>query len=174
MNNGLGKTLQAVSIARYKRLHNNMKHCLIVCGVNALKWNWKKEINKFCKEEKAIILGTKLNSKGKLTQMTIEETKQQIKDCPEEFFWIINIEKMRYDKKSKDNIVDLLNEHIKNKELGMLVVDEIHKCKNPQSQQCQGILALDSNISKMGMTGTLLVNNPYDLYAPMYLIGLIN
>ena len=63
MNNGLGKTLQAVSIARYKKLHNNMKHCLIVCGVNALKWNWKKEINKFCKEEKAIILGTKVNKK---------------------------------------------------------------------------------------------------------------
>lgn len=58
-----GKTLQAITLARYKKLHRGLKHCLIVCGVNSLKWNWKKEIEKFCNDEKAIILGTKINSK---------------------------------------------------------------------------------------------------------------
>lgn len=174
MSSGLGKTLQAVTIARYKKLHYGMKHCLIICGVNALKWNWKKEIKKFCKDEDAIILGTKTNTKGKVVSCTVEETKEQLKKCPQEFFWIINIEKMRYDKKDTDSIVNILNEHINNKELGMVVIDEIHKIKNSSSQQAKGILALNNNISKMGMTGTLLVNNPYDLYAPMYLTGLIN
>ena len=34
---GLGKTLQAITLARYKKEHNGLKHCLIVCGVNSLK-----------------------------------------------------------------------------------------------------------------------------------------
>ena len=73
-----GKTLQAVVIARYKKLHRNLKHCLIVCGVNSLKWNWQREVEKFCKDEKAIVLGTKINSKGKIVPITVEETKAQI------------------------------------------------------------------------------------------------
>lgn len=131
---GLGKTLMSISLARYKKQHQGLKHCLVICCVNSLKWNWIDEINKFCKEEKGIILGTKRNSKNKLISMTIEETKKQIDECPEEFFWIINIEKLRYDKKSKDNIVDHLNNQIKNG-LGMIIIDEIHKCRNSQTAQ---------------------------------------
>ena len=59
-------------------------------------------------------------------------------------------------------------------ELGIFVLDEAHKVKNSESAQAQGILNLNSKISKMLMTGTLLVNNPYDLYCPMTLCGLIN
>ena len=56
----------------------------------------------------------------------------------------------------------------------MIAIDECHKCKNIDSSQSKGILNLDSKASKIGMTGTLLVNNPYDLYCPMSFIGLIN
>lgn len=174
---GLGKTLQAISLARYRKIHHNLKHCLIVCGINSLKWNWQREIEKFCKDEKAIVLGTKVNSKGKTVSITVEETKQQIESCPEEFFWIINIEKMRAsDKELKDKtcIVSYLNKHIANNELGMVIIDEVHKIKNLNSSQANGLLSLDPKINKMAMTGTLLVNNPNDLYCPMSLIGLIN
>lgn len=172
---GLGKTLQAITLARYKKLHHNMKHCLIVCGVNSLKYNWVKEIDKFCKDEKGIILGAKRNTKNKIVSMSVEDTKKQIEQEPEEFFWIINIEKMRYDSKDKgNNIVDYLNKHIENNKLGLVVIDEVHKIKNANSSQAKGILALNTKVNKMAMTGTLLVNNPYDLYAPMSLIGLIN
>ena len=91
MNSGLGKTLEILTLARYKKKHRDLKHCLIVVGLNSLKFNWVKEVEKFCKEEKAIVLGTKTNKKGKIVNLTIEETKQQIESCPEEFFWIINI-----------------------------------------------------------------------------------
>ena len=174
---GLGKSLQAISLARYKKQHNNLKHCLIICGINSLKWNWVKEVNKFCKDEKAVVLGTKLNSKGNLTTISVSETKKQIDDCPDEFFWIINIEKMRIskeDEKNNDSITDHLNIQIQKGELGMIIIDEIHKIKNMQSGQAKGIMALNKDASKMGMTGTLLVNNPYDLYCPMSFIGLIN
>ena len=145
-----------------------------MCGVNSLKYNWQREISKFCKNEKAIVLGTKVNTKGRTVETTIAETKKQIESCPEEFFWIINIEKIRITKNDDDTIIDYLNEQIKKKNLGMLIVDEVHKISNLESAQAKGLLALDSSLSKMLMTGTLLVNNPYDLYCPMTLCGLIN
>lgn len=39
---GLGKTKQALDIAVARK--HKMRHCLIVCGVNNLKWNWYKEV----------------------------------------------------------------------------------------------------------------------------------
>lgn len=134
-------TLQLITLARYKKKHRDLKHCLIICGLNSLKFNWVKEVEKFCKDEKAIVLGTRRNTKGKIVNMTVEETKQQIQDCPEEFFWVINIEKIRLtdaDKKAGTGIVSYLNEHIRSGNLGMVVVDEIHKCKNSESQQRKG------------------------------------
>ena len=43
---GLGKTLQIITLARYKKLHQGLKHCLIICGVNSLKFNWQREVEK--------------------------------------------------------------------------------------------------------------------------------
>ena len=174
---GLGKTLQLITLARYKKEHQGLKHCLIICGINSLKYNWVKEIEKFCKDEKAIVLGTKVNSKGKTVPITVEETKVQIDNCPEEFFWIINIEKMRLstnDKKAKTGISHHLNTQIEKGNLGMIAIDEIHKSKTMTSSQSKGIMELDKSASKVGMTGTLLVNNPYDLFCPMSFVGLIN
>ena len=177
MNNGLGKTLQIITLARYKKEHRGLKHCLIICGINSLKWNWVKEVEKFCKDEKAIVLGTRVNSKGKIVTVTVEETKEQIDSCPKEFFWILNIERIRLtseDKKSKTGIVHHLNKLIESGELGMIVIDEIHKSKSITSAQSKGIMELDNKASKVGLTGTLLVNNPYDLYCPMSFVGLLN
>lgn len=174
---GLGKTLQLITLARYKKEHQGLKHCLIVCGVNSLKWNWQREIEKFCKTEKGIVLGTKINTKGRAVSITVEETKQQIDSCPEEFFWIINIERMRLskeDKKEHTSITHHLNKQIEKGNLGMIAIDETHRIKNIQSSQAQGILELDKTASKVGMTGTLLVNNPIDLFCPMSFVGLIN
>lgn len=177
MSNGLGKSLQVITLARYKKLHQGLKHCLIICGVNSLKFNWEREVKKFCKDEEAIVLGTRRNSKGKVVSMSIEDTKKQIDECPEQFFWIINIEKIRLsekDVKSKDGVVHYLNKLIDSGELGMIAIDEVHKCKNIKSSTAKGILKLDKKASKVGMTGTLLVNSPEDLYCPMSFIGLIN
>ena len=42
---GLGKTKQVIDIAVAKKLQKGYKHCLIICGVNGLKWNWVNEIH---------------------------------------------------------------------------------------------------------------------------------
>ena len=41
---GLGKTKQVIDIAVARKIKFGYKHCLIVCGVNTLKWNWVNEI----------------------------------------------------------------------------------------------------------------------------------
>jgi hypothetical protein len=95
--------------------------------VNSLKWNWEKEIEKFCKDERGVVLGTRINSKGKVVSTTVEETKQQIESCPNEFFWIINIERMRASNKELkegNTIINYLNKQIEAGNLGMMILDE--------------------------------------------------
>lgn len=62
MNNGLGKTMQVINLACIKKQQRNYKHCLIICGVNGLKWNWKAEVEKHS-DEQAYILGTRYDNK---------------------------------------------------------------------------------------------------------------
>ena len=57
---GLGKTKQIIHLAEELKAQKNLEHCLIICGINTLKTNWKKEIAKHSKLS-AIILGEKEN-----------------------------------------------------------------------------------------------------------------
>ena len=61
---GLGKTKTVIDLAIIKRLEFRYNHCLIICGVNSLKWNWVKEINTHS-NEKAWVLGQREKS-GKI------------------------------------------------------------------------------------------------------------
>lgn len=177
---GLGKSFQTIQLANIYKNRGKIKHCLVICCVNSLKYNWLNEIGKFTNES-AIILGTRKGktekTKNKLYDMSINDTKAQIKDCPEEFFWIINVEKIRASKdeeKAGDTIVDAFNTHIKNGDLGMIIIDEIHMCRNPKAQQSKMLMKLDNEAIKVGMSGTLIVNNPLNLYVPMRVVGLIS
>lgn len=53
----------------------------------------------------------------------------------------------------------------------MIVMDEIHCCKSVSSTQGDNLLHLNSKY-KIGMTGTLLLNNPLDLFIPLKWIGM--
>ena len=52
----------------------------------------------------------------------------------------------------------------------MVAIDEVHKCKNPTSQQGKGILKLSAD-TMIAMTGTPLMNNPLDLYIILKWLG---
>jgi len=154
---GIGKTLQAINIAIIKKELYNYKHCLIICGVNGLKWNWQAEIKKHSNEN-SYILGLRTNKKG---NEVIDGNKNKLNcllNLPEDYFIITNIESLR-DK----NINKKINELINKNQINMVIIDEIHKCKNPQSQQGKAILKIKTE-SKIAMTGTPLMNNPMDLY----------
>ena len=55
----------------------------------------------------------------------------------------------------------------------MIVVDECHTIKSPSSTQSKNLLKLDAEY-KIGLTGTILLNSPLDLYVPLKFIGVEN
>lgn len=160
---GLGKTLQMLYLAQELKNRKNIEHCLIICGVNTLKNNWKNEIlkhtNLSCR-----ILGEKVSSRGKISIGSISERVEQLKNKLNEFFIITNIETLR-----DDDIVKYI-ENGPNK-FDMIVLDEAHACKSPASQQGKHLLKLKKAKYKIAMTGTLLLNNPLDAYVPLKWIG---
>lgn len=160
---GLGKSLSAIELAEELKLKNNLKHCLIICGINNLKANWRKEIkqhsNLTCK-----ILGERKRKNGTPINGSIQDRIDDLKTKIDEFFIITNIETLR-----DDRIIKAL-EKSPNK-IDMIITDEIHATKNPQSQQGKHFLKLTNAKYRLGMTGTLLLNNPLDAYIPLKWIG---
>lgn len=161
---GLGKTLQVIYTAEELRKQQGIEHCLIICGINSLKTNWKKEIQKHSDSD-CIIIGEKINSKGNVTYTTIPERAKQLYNKINEFFVILNIESLR-----DNSVIDGIRNG-KNK-FDLIVMDEIHKCKSSTSYQGKNLLKL-SKVGKyhIGLTGTLIMNDPLDAYVPLKFIG---
>ncbi len=166
---GLGKTKQMIDLAVYKKNHEGMKHCLIICGVNNLKYNWVEEIATHSDED-SIILGYRKKNQEPTTENKIKD----LKSCPEPFFWITNIETIRAKKiaprRYDYGVADIINEQIRAGNIGMVVVDEIHKAKNPTSLQGRALLKING-CPKIGLSGTLLVSKPLDMYTPLHFIN---
>lgn len=120
---GLGKTKQVIDIAIAKRLQKGYKHCLIICGVNGLKWNWQREIETHS-SEKGHILGQKVLKSGKIN---IGSTKDKIIDLANidklPYFLITNVESLR-----DSGIADTISMLCKDKTIGLVAIDEVHKC----------------------------------------------
>lgn len=171
---GLGKTMQAINIACIKKEQKHYKHCLIICGVNGLKWNWKSEVEKHSNEE-GYILGTRYDKKGreKIGTMTdrLEDLRVNTKNefinpnMNNSYFIITNIETLRNEK-----IINELKALCDMNVIEMLVLDEGHKCKDPSSIQGKHLLKLQAD-SMITMTGTPLMNNPLDLYIHLKWLG---
>lgn len=163
---GLGKTKQVIDIAVAKKLANNYKHCLIICGVNGLKWNWYNEIHTHS-DEKAFILGQRRRKNGNLT---IEGSSAKLEDVEnidkiDSYFIITNIETLR-----NQEINDALVKACKSGQINMIAADEVHKMKNPSSQQGKAFLKLQAK-TMIAMTGTPLMNTPLDLFIILKWLG---
>ena len=156
---GLGKTLQLIYLAEELKKRENIQHCLVICGINTLKTNWKKEIERHSKLD-CRILGETISKTGKVKYGGITERLKQLESPIKEFFVITNIETLR-DKR----ILKALTKG-KNK-FDCVFVDEIHTCKSSTSQQGANLLKLKDAKYKVAATGTLLLNNPLDAYVPL-------
>ena len=161
---GLGKTKQVIDIALAKKISKGYKHCLIICGVNGLKYNWQAEIGVHSNES-SWILGTKYNGRGKATIGSNKDKLADLNNLPDSYFLITNVETLR-DTDIQDKIKELCDNGI----IGMAAIDEIHKCKNPASQQGKGILKVMPE-TRIAMTGTPLMNTPLDLFIVLKWLG---
>ena len=162
---GLGKTKQVIDIAVAKKIQKGYKHCLIICGVNGLKWNWLNEIHTHSNED-GWILGQRVKA-GKLTIGSVSDRVEDLKniDKIDQYFLITNVETLR-----NADIVKELQKLCKDGTIGIVAIDEIHKCKNPSSQQGKGILKVQPEC-RIAMTGTPLMNNPFDLFIILKWLG---
>lgn len=150
---GLGKTKESIDItvARKKELCK----CLIVCGVNSVKYNWEKEISIHSKERAVMIDGK-----------TMEARVSQLTNWyyGAEYYGIINIESLRNEK-----IQDAIYMGIKEGFIGAVIVDEIHKAKNGSSQQGKALRTLKTPV-RIGLSGTPM-NKAEDLWNILTWLG---
>lgn len=174
--------MQVINIACIKKQQRNYKHCLIICGVNGLKWNWKAEVEKHS-NEKGYILGTRYDRKGKEKIGNIKDRIDDLEDLYNtykkydfdsfktynslysSYFIITNIETLR-----NEEIIDKLKLLCNKGIINMIALDEGHKCKDPTSQQGKALLKLQAE-TMISMTGTPLMNNPLDLYIHLKWLG---
>ena len=159
---GLGKSATIMWLAETLKRRGIIDHCFLICGVNSLKQNWKKEIEKFSTES-AVVLGEYTTRNGTTRYRSMDKRAQQLKDPIEEFFVITNLESLR-----DDRIIDAFK-NSKNK-FGMIAFDEAHKAATKSSQQGTNLLKLDAPF-KIAATGTLITNNPLSAYVPLSWTG---
>ena len=161
---GVGKSQQVIAVALKRKELNNIKHCLIVCGVNSLKFNWKDEIKTHAGMN-SMILGARKNKKG-VAEVKSNKDKLGDLDNLNEFFIITNIESFR-DKDIKEKLKKFVEKHI----IDMIIFDECHKCKAVVAQQTKGLMSVAKNVKYFyGLTGTVLANSPLDAYVPLKLV----
>lgn len=155
---GLGKTNSIIWLAETLKRRGIIDHCFIICGVNSLKQNWKKEIEKFSTES-AVVLGEYVTRTGTVRYRSMDKRAQQLKDPIEEFFVITNLESLR-----DDRIIEAFKKS--SNSFGMIAFDEAHKAATKSSQQGTNLLKLDAPF-KIAATGTLITNNPLSAYVPL-------
>lgn len=151
---GLGKTKESIDItvARKKELCK----CLIVCGVNSVKYNWEAEI-KTHSREKSVMLDQKT------MPLRVKALNDWLRGA--EYYAIINIESLR-----SEEVQDAIYLGIKDGYIGCIIVDEIHKAKNGNSQQGRALRMLKSPV-KLGLSGTPM-NKAEDLWNILTWLGI--
>ena len=160
---GTGKSKQIIDIACCRKLLGQIKQCLVVVGVNSLKYNWLDEIRIHSKE-RGWVLGTQFRKNGSMYDGTTKDKIEDLKTHTKELFLITNIETFRSD--------EFVEELRKNKNIDMMVIDEAHYCRNSQSHQGKNILKCANYKYKIAATGTPLVNSPVDAYAILKWLGI--
>lgn len=177
---GCGKTKIILDTFQYLKKYENVKRCLIICGVNGNKYNWAEEVS-IHTDLKSKILGSKQSKRtGKINAGTVADTLADLRNLPDADVLIINIERLRGARVKRKRgqrrtieefpVVKLIQHLIDTGEIGLVAVDECHRVKAPTSAQTQALLWIDCP-RQIAMTGTLIMNSPLDLYVPFKWMG---
>lgn len=159
---GLGKTLQAIATASYKKQKEGIQKVLVITPAS-LKFNWPLEIKKFTDERCIVIDGT---PQERLRQWNVEDVLFYITNFEtiiEDLFGGKNYapkdgdDEAKVEKKArlaeKANVRSQKLAHIRNRLWDMIVIDEIHSLKSHSSRRSQSCKKLFARY-KMGLTGT--------------------
>jgi SWI/SNF-related matrix-associated actin-dependent regulator 1 of chromatin subfamily A len=155
---GLGKTNEIIMYAEVLKRRGLIDHCMIICGVDSLRQNWKREIQKFSNES-CLVLGEKISKRGKVSYLPVKKRAEILKNPISEFFVIVNAASLRY-----DEIVEAFKKSAN--KFGLIAVDEVHKFATKTSAQGGNLLKLGADY-KVAATGTPLLNSPVSCYMPL-------
>lgn len=155
---GLGKTLTMIYLAEELARVEKIKHCLIICGVNSLKYNWESEIKKFSNKS-CTILGQTTTKNGNKKICSVLDRCEILKNKIDDFFVITNKETLQ----SKEFVKSF---NSSKNDFGLIVLDEAHKLKDPSSLSGKNLLKLKAP-HKVALTGTIIMNTPENSYVPL-------
>lgn len=135
---GLGKTIQAIGTAELMKKYKLISSVLILCPTS-LKYQWKKEIEKFTHSTVIVIEGNHL-------------TRRKLYDA-EEFYKIVSYNSMSNDIK----ILEALH-------TDFLIMDEVQRLKNWKTQISQSARRIEADYAVV-LSGTPLENKLEELYS---------
>ena len=140
---GLGKTVQAIGTAELYRQNNMAASVLIVCPTS-LKYQWKKEIERFTGAEAVVIEGV--------------HTRRRELYSDEAYYKIVSYHTLANDIKVFGTL-----------RFDMLIMDEVQRLKNWNTQISQAARRIESDYSVI-LSGTPLENRPEELYSVMQFV----
>ena len=135
---GLGKTIQAIAAVELSASYLGIERVLIICPTS-LKFQWKREINKFTNRKTLIIEGI------------VHKRKELYKQ--NSFYNIMSYGVCKND-------LDLINEM----KPGLVIIDEAQRIKNWRTKTAQAVKRIETEHAIV-MTGTPLENRIDELHS---------
>lgn len=141
---GLGKTLQSIGCAEFMHKENLISSVLIICPTS-LKYQWKKEIERFTGCQSIVIEGNHLRRKSMYHEPT--------------FYKIVSYNSICNDIK----ILKYMN-------TDLMIIDEAQRLKNWNTQIAQAIRRIHADYMVV-LSGTPLENKLQELYSIVQLVN---
>lgn len=183
---GTGKTIQVLASLNEMSLDDALP-ALVVCP-NSVKTNWAKEALKWLPSCTPYVITGGPAQRKKIIQTAAMDPKALIIANYEALraltrlapYGSTRLKKCRVcDPKAGEEAVTTTRCQVHPRELNnikfrTIVIDEAHKIKDPQSQQTRAVWAVAHGahvVNCWGLTGTILANDPGDLWAVLHAIA---
>ncbi|MDE6157231.1 MAG: DEAD/DEAH box helicase family protein, partial [Muribaculaceae bacterium] len=140
---GLGKTVQALGAAELMKSRNMIGSAMIVCPTS-LKYQWKKEIERFTGSTVTVVEG-------------IAATRRELY-CEPTFYKIVSYHTLANDIKSLGSV-----------STDFLIMDEVQRLKNWNTQIARAARRIDADYCAI-LSGTPLENRLEELYSVMQFV----
>lgn len=140
---GLGKTIQAIGTAELMRKHGFVSSALVICPTS-LKYQWKKEIERFTDADAVVVEGNHLKRK-------------ELYNAPQ-FYKIVSYNSVCNDIKI-----------LRSLHTDFLIMDEVQRLKNWNTQISKAARRIDSEYAVI-LSGTPLENKLEELYSIMQFV----
>jgi SNF2 family DNA or RNA helicase len=169
---GLGKTFEAISAVEEWRLRNELPDGTLPDGPKlvvapaSVKGGWKRELERWLDSPNVVVVDAA--SPAKRTE--------QIKAGIEADAWIIvnweqlRVKKVKVEVKRRNGSVSRKIERVMKEPLFeqtewlAVIADEVHRAKNKDAQQTQGLWRIQAPVM-YGLSGTPLMNSPDELWS---------